>query len=134
MSEAMKLGQLAVIVILAAVAAWFVVRTYSTNLSRPIIIARLFALILVVVGVGIRTRAGGNGPVACSRLDRRSTLGTRGTIEPVGGQGYVDRAERLDRRATRSRHSRRYAVHDESRPLSQASSSGQTRSAGTAIL
>jgi hypothetical protein len=53
MSETMKWGQLAVIVILAGAAAWFVVRSYARSLSRSGIMARIFALILVIVGVGI---------------------------------------------------------------------------------
>ena len=53
MSEALKLAQLAAIVILAAASAWFFIRTYSQTVSRQSILIRLFALTIVIVGVGI---------------------------------------------------------------------------------
>ncbi len=55
MSDVQKWSQLGVIVALAVIVAGLVIRTYSQNLSRKAILVRLFALNLIVVGIGIGT-------------------------------------------------------------------------------
>ncbi len=53
MSEETKLAQLAVIVVLSGVASWYAFRTFTTPQSRTVVMVRLLALIVFVVGTGI---------------------------------------------------------------------------------
>jgi hypothetical protein len=53
MTELQKWSQFIIIVILAAAVAGFLIRTYSQNLSRQALLVRVFAVDLVVIGVGI---------------------------------------------------------------------------------
>jgi ABC-type xylose transport system permease subunit len=53
MSEPQKWAQLAVIVILALVVAWCIVRWHSAGIGRQAILIRIVALNLLVLGVGI---------------------------------------------------------------------------------
>lgn len=53
MSELEKWMQLAVIVSLAIAVAWFVIASCSANVTRQSMLIRVFAMVIVVLGVGI---------------------------------------------------------------------------------
>lgn len=50
-------GQAAFLLVLAGVVAWFVMRSYSSTLSRRAILVRVFALELFIVGAGMSAGA-----------------------------------------------------------------------------